>query len=140
MKIFDWKTKINVCELEEVNKCIKNGGLVIFPTETVYGLGADASNSEAVDKIFTAKGRANDNPLIVHLDSKNNIEKYAVIGNDMEQKLIDAFMPGPFTLILKKNDIIPTNVSAGLSTVGIRIPSNKIANTPPISPPPTENQ
>ena len=129
MKIFDWKNKINVHELEEVNKCLKSGGLVIFPTETVYGLGADATNEDAVDKIFIAKGRANDNPLIVHLDNKNSIKKYAFISNNIEQKLIDAFMPGPFTLILKKKDNIPNNVSANLDTVGIRIPSNKIANT-----------
>lgn len=129
MKLLDWKVKINVHELAEVNKCIKSGGLVIFPTETVYGLGANATNSKAVDNIFIAKGRANDNPLIVHLDNKNSIKKYADISNEIEQKLIDAFMPGPFTLILKKKDIIPNNVSAGLDTVGIRIPSNKIANT-----------
>ena len=129
MKIFDWKNKINDHELDEVNKCLKSGGLVIFPTETVYGLGADATNEGAVDNIFIAKGRANDNPLIVHLDSKNSIKKYAFVSNEIEQKLIDAFMPGPFTLILKKKDNIPNNVSAGLDTVGIRIPSNKIANT-----------
>ena len=129
MKILDWKEKINVHELDEVIDCLKSGGLVIFPTETVYGIGADATNSKAVDDIFIAKGRANDNPLIVHLDNKSNIEKYAYISNEIEQKLIDSFMPGPFTLILKKKDIIPSNVSAGLSTVGIRIPSNKIANT-----------
>lgn len=129
MKVFDWKSKINVHELDEINKCLKSGGLVIFPTETVYGLGADATNTLAVDKIFMAKGRANDNPLIVHLDSKSSIKKYAEISNEIEQKLIDTFMPGPFTLILKKKDNIPNNVSAGLDTVGIRIPSNKIANT-----------
>ena len=129
MKILNWKEYINTFELDEVNKCLKSGGLVIFPTETVYGLGADATNSEAVDNIFIAKGRANDNPLIVHLDNKNNINKYAIIENEIERKLIDNFMPGPFTLILKKKDNIPNNVSANLDTVGIRIPSNKIANT-----------
>ena len=129
MKILDWKDNINKDELKRVIDSLKSGGLVIFPTETVYGIGADATNSKAVDDIFIAKGRANDNPLIVHLDNKNNIEKYAYISNEIEQKLIDSFMPGPFTLILKKKDIIPSNVSAGLSTVGIRIPSNRIANT-----------
>lgn len=129
MKIFDWKEKINVRELDQINNCLKSGGLVIFPTETVYGIGADATNKEAVDNIFRAKGRANDNPLIVHLDCISSIHKYADVTNGMEQKLIDAFMPGPFTIILKKKDNIPTNVSAGLDTVGIRIPSNFIANT-----------
>lgn len=129
MKILNWKENINEYELDCVIDTLKSGGLVIFPTETVYGIGADATNSKAVDDIFIAKGRANDNPLIVHLANKNNIEKYAYISNEIEQKLIDSFMPGPFTIILKKKDIIPNNVSAGLCTVGIRIPSNKIANT-----------
>lgn len=129
MEVLDWKEKINVHELESVSKCLKSGGIVIFPTETVYGIGANATNHDAVNKIFQAKGRANDNPLIVHLDDKKNILKYAYIDNDIEQKLIDTFMPGPFTLILRKKDNIPDNVSAGLDTVGIRIPSNKIANT-----------
>ena len=129
MKILDWKEDINKDELDLVNKCLSNGKLVIFPTETVYGIGADARNSQAVDDIFIAKGRANDNPLIVHLGNKEDISKYAIIQNEVEEKLINAFMPGPFTIILKKKEIIPNNVSAGLDTVGIRIPSNKIANT-----------
>ena len=128
MKILDWKEKINDNELNEVCEALKNGELVIFPTETVYGIGANAKNSRAVDDIFIAKGRANDNPLIVHLDCKESITEYAYISNEIEEKLINTFMPGPFTLILKKKDIIPNNVSAGLDTVGIRIPSNKIAN------------
>ncbi len=129
MKILNWKEFINTNELNDVCNSLKSGGLVIFPTEAVYGIGADATNSKAVDNIFIAKGRANDNPLIVHLDSVDNITKYAYICNDIEKKLIDTFMPGPITIILKKKDNIPYNVSAGLDTVGIRIPSNKIANT-----------
>lgn len=128
MKILDWKEQIDDLELEAVSKALANGELVIFPTETVYGIGANALNSKAVDDIFIAKGRANDNPLIVHLDSKESITNYAYITNEMEQKLIDSFMPGPFTLILKKKDNIPNNVSANLDTVGIRIPSNDIAH------------
>ena len=128
MKIIDWKESVDESELKNVSDCLENGGLVIFPTETVYGVGALATNEEAVDNIFVAKGRANDNPLIVHLSSVNEIKKYAYISNDIEQKLIDSFMPGPFTIILKKKDIIPGNVSANLDTVGIRIPSNYIAN------------
>ena len=129
MKILNWIDKIDKQELADVSNTLKKGGLVIFPTETVYGLGALATNSTAVDDIFIAKGRANDNPLIVHLASKEQISEYAEISNDIEQKLIDTFMPGPFTIILKKKDIIPSNVSANLNTVGIRIPNNKIANT-----------
>lgn len=101
---------------------LNKGNLVIFPTETVYGIGANALNYEAVDKIFKAKNRASNNPLIVHLKDKNEIEKYAYIDNDIERKLIDTFMPGPFTLILRKKDIIPSNVTCNMDTVGIRIP------------------
>ena len=128
MKILDWKESIDTKELDMVSNCLNNGGLVIFPTETVYGIGADARNTKAVDDICIAKGRANDNPLIVHLDSPDNITKYATISNEVEEKLIKAFMPGPFTLILKKKSLIPNNVSANLDTVGIRIPNNKIAH------------
>lgn len=128
MKTLNWKNNINESELKKVSECLESGGLVIFPTETVYGLGAIATNKKSVDRIFIAKGRANDNPLIVHLDSKEEIEKYAIIENDIERKLISAFMPGPFTIILKKKYIIPMNVSANLDTVGIRIPANNIAN------------
>lgn len=107
---------------------LDQGNLVIFPTETVYGLGANALDSLAVDKIFKAKNRASNNPLIVHLKNKNEISKYAIISNDIEQRLIDAFMPGPFTLILHKREIIPNNVTCNLDTVGIRIPIDNIAH------------
>lgn len=129
MKILNWKKEINKDELKEVSQTLKNGGLLIFPTETVYGIGANATNSKAVDNIFIAKGRPNDNPLIVHLSSIEEIEKYAYIENDIERLLIESFMPGPFTIILHKKDIIPNNVSANLDTVGIRIPNNHIANS-----------
>ena len=115
-------------ELIIAKKELDNKGLVIFPTETVYGLGANALNANAVDKIFKAKKRASNNPLIVHLKNKDEISKYAVINNDIEQKLIDSFMPGPFTLILQKKDIIPSNVTCNLDTVGIRIPVDEIAH------------
>lgn len=127
MKIFDFKNNINMNELEEINKTLKNGGLVIFPTETVYGIGADCLNKEAVNKIFQAKGRANDNPLIVHIANFKMLDKLVLEPNNMEKKLIDAFMPGPFTLILKKKNIIPDNVTCNLDTVGIRFPENEIA-------------
>ena len=107
---------------------IKNDNLVIFPTETVYGIGANALSEEAVKKIFDVKTRACNNPLIVHLKSKDEIEKYAYIEHEIEKKLIDAFMPGPITIILKKKDCIPGCVTASLDTVGIRVPENNIAN------------
>ena len=107
---------------------LKKGNLVIFPTETVYGLGANALNYDAVNKIFDVKNRASNNPLIVHLKDKNDINKYAYISNEIEQKLIDTFMPGAFTLILQKKDIIPNNVTCNMDTVGIRVPINPIAH------------
>ena len=107
---------------------IKNDNLVIFPTETVYGIGANALSISAVSKIFEVKTRAKNNPLIVHLKSKEEVEKYAYIENDVERKLIDIFMPGPITIILKKKKIIADCVTAGLDTVGIRVPENIIAN------------
>lgn len=119
---------IKECELDLARKSLEDGNLVIFPTETVYGIGANALSSDAVDKIFAVKNRASNNPLIVHLKNKDDISNYAVIENEIEQKLIDAFMPGPFTLILKKKAIIPNNVTCNLDTVGIRIPTNSIAH------------
>ena len=119
---------LNKDELEIAKGELDNGGLVIFPTETVYGLGANALNSKAVDKIFEAKNRASNNPLIVHLKNKDEITKYAIINNDIERQLIDSFMPGPFTLILQKKEIIPNNVTCNLDTVGIRIPIDPVAH------------
>ncbi len=119
---------IKVDEIDKAVDALNNNELVIFPTETVYGLGANALNYDAVDKIFAAKNRQSNNPLIVHLKDKKEISKYATINSSVEKKLIDAFMPGPFTLILDKKDIIPDNVTCGLKTVGIRIPIDEIAH------------
>jgi len=127
-KIFDFKNDINNKELKDAAISLKEGNLVIFPTETVYGIGANALNSKAVDDIFIAKGRANDNPLIVHISDFYMLDNLVEDISDLEKKLMDEFMPGPFTLILKKKSIIPNNVSANLDTVGIRMPSNKIAH------------
>ena len=119
----------NIEEYKDIiKKEINDNNLVIFPTETVYGIGANALNIEAVNKIFEVKTRAKNNPLIVHLKNKKEISKYAYIENDIEKKLIDTFMPGPITIILKKKDCIPECVTANLDTVGIRVPVNQIAN------------
>lgn len=121
-------TKIFSSEnVKEAGEIIRNGGLVAFPTETVYGLGASAFNAEAAKKIYEAKGRPSDNPLIVHISDKEQIESLAEDISSTAKKLIDAFMPGPFTIILKKRNNIPDAVTAGLDTVGIRFPENKIA-------------
>lgn len=128
------KTKISIIEntkedeakIKEAAELIKNGGTVVFPTETVYGLGADALNAEAVEKIFKAKGRPQDNPLIIHVASKD-IELYAKEIPEVAGELIDKFWPGPLTIILKKKDIIPSVTSANLDSIGIRMPDNEIA-------------
>ncbi len=105
---------------------IKKGNLVLFPTETVYGIGADGLNNKAVDKIFIAKGRQSDNPLILHIANENMLQLIAKNINELERKLMNAFWPGPFTIVLPKQNIVPDNVTAGLNTVAVRMPSNKI--------------
>lgn len=108
---------------------LKNGGVVGIPTETVYGLAADALNGEAVKKIFQAKGRPMDNPLIVHIADYSDIEKYNLVSEIPEsaEKLAKAFWPGPLTIIMKRTDVIPPEVSAGLDTVAIRFPAHPLA-------------
>ena len=114
-------------KLEEAGNIIKNGGLVLFPTETVYGIGANGFDEEAVKKIFLAKGRKQDNPLILHISDIEMLGKIAKDISDMEFTLMNAFWPGPFTIILNKTDSVPNIVSGGLSTVGVRMPNNEIA-------------
>lgn len=111
----------------ECAKYIRAGEVIAFPTETVYGLGADASNPEAVQKIFTAKGRPADNPLIVHVAEKEAIKRYVMDIPSYAKKLIDAFMPGPLTVVLPSNGTIAENVTAGLDTIAIRIPDHPAA-------------
>ncbi|MBN8585038.1 MAG: threonylcarbamoyl-AMP synthase [Ignavibacteria bacterium] len=106
---------------------IKSGEVAAFPTETVYGLGADAYNEKAVRKIFKAKGRPADNPLIVHVDKKKDISVLAKEITPSAKKIISKFFPGPVTVILKKNEIVPDVVTAGLDTIAIRMPASKIA-------------
>ena len=105
---------------------IKNGGLVAFPTETVYGLGADALNSEAVKKIYEAKGRPSDNPLILHVADFEKVNELVFV-NDVAEKLMQTFWPAPLTLVLKAKNIIPLRTRGGLDTAAIRMPDNPIA-------------
>lgn len=114
-------------KLKEAAKVIVNGGLVAFPTETVYGLGANAFNKNAIKKIFLAKGRPGDNPLIVHIYKKEQLFDLSEDVPSKAQKLINYFWPGPLTIILKKSSLVPDEVTAGLQTVAIRMPKNKIA-------------
>ena len=128
MIVFDWKNGVNQNELNIVVDMLKKDELVILPTETVYGLGANACSNIACKKIFEAKGRAQDNPLIVHVSDINMIEKVTCDLNEVEKKLVKAFMPGPFTLILKKSKLISDVASCNMDTIGVRMPSNKIIN------------
>src|SRR3712207_6348285 len=117
---------LDVKVIEEAGKALREGGLVAFPTETVYGLGANALDSEAVKKIFIAKGRPQDNPLIVHIadfNLDNLVEEIPIIA----EKIMKKFWPGPLTIIMKKSNKIPYVTSAGLESVGIRMPSNVVA-------------
>ena len=106
---------------------IRNGELVAFPTETVYGLGANGLDGEAVNRIFEAKGRPNDNPLILHISKKSDLKKLWAHVPDRAYPLIETFWPGPLTLIFHKADIVPYEVTAGLETVAVRMPSDKTA-------------
>ena len=112
--------------MKEAGEIIRSGGLVAFPTETVYGLGANALDSEAVKKIFIAKGRPQDNPLIVHIADFNMDDLVKDIPA-IAKKIMDKFWPGPLTLIMKKSDKIPDVTSAGLDSIGIRMPSSVVA-------------
>lgn len=112
---------------EQAAEILKNGGLVAFPTETVYGLGADALDEKASAKIYAAKGRPSDNPLIVHIADKKDLEVLSCDVNDMAVKAAEAFWPGPLTMILKKKDIVPDSITGGLGTVAIRMPSHPVA-------------
>lgn len=113
--------------LQKAGECLKQGGLVAFPTETVYGLGADGLNTTAASKIYKAKGRPSDNPLILHINDQKMLERIVDKVNDMAKKIMTAFCPGPITLILPKSEIVPHTVTGGLDTVAVRMPDNDIA-------------
>lgn len=113
--------------IKEASKVIERGGTVVFPTETVYGIGADALSEKAVGKIFKAKGRPQDNPLIVHIGAEEQLEDLVKEIPDEAKKLIDKFWPGPVTVLFNKKEIIPDTITAGLKTVAIRMPKNNIA-------------
>lgn len=113
-------------DISAAAELIKNGQVVGIPTETVYGLGADARNEVAVQDVFAAKGRPADNPLIVHLADFSQAEKYTNNIPALAYKLADRFCPGPLTMVLPKNDTIPMITSGGLDTVGIRVPSHRV--------------
>ncbi len=126
-KYLDLKNTTDYSKLKVAGEIIRNGGLVLFPTETVYGLGANGLDENAVKKIYKAKGREQDNPLILHVSNFDMVSKIAKNISDIEYTLMKTFWPGPFTIILDRTEIVPDIVTAGLDTVGIRMPSGTIA-------------
>lgn len=126
------ETKIYCPSAENLSKCariIKNGELVAFPTETVYGLGANALSRESVKKIYAAKGRPSDNPLIVHIAKKDDVFTLASEVPEKALVVMERFMPGPVTIVLPKKNIVPDETTGGLGTVAIRMPASEIART-----------
>lgn len=114
-------------DIQQAAEIIKEGGLVAFPTETVYGLGADALNPEAVGKVYAAKGRPSDNPMIVHISSKNDLSYLTFEITDDIRKLMDAFWPGPLTMVVPAAPVVPRVTTGGLDTVAVRMPSDPVA-------------
>lgn len=114
-------------DLARAASVLRSGGLVVFPTETVYGLGGDATRDEAAKKIYAAKGRPSDNPLIIHIADPADAEEYAVT-NALYYRLAKAFMPGPLTVILPRKNTIPKSTTGGLDSVAVRCPSHPVAH------------
>ena len=127
-RIMDVSTEpMNMDYIKEASEILRNGGLVAFPTETVYGLGGDATDKEASKKIYAAKGRPSDNPLIVHIAKFSQLEDISKDLPDNAKKLADAFWPGPLTMVVNKNEVIPYETTGGLDTVAVRMPNNPVA-------------
>lgn len=127
-KYIDFRNEQNYEELKAPAEAIKQGKLVLFPTETVYGIGANALDEEAVKKIYIAKGRASDNPLIAHIANIEMLKNLVMEVGKVEEILIEKFWPGPLTIVFKKKQIVPDVITGGLDTVAIRMPSDTIAH------------
>lgn len=125
-KIYNWSENINENELDNCIEVLRNGGIVIFPTETVYGIGTNAYCEKSVEKIYEIKERPEEKPLSILVSNVNEISKYAIINNSMEEQIIKNFMPGPITIILEKRPEVFNYITSGKNTIGIRIPNNKI--------------
>ncbi|GGI66668.1 L-threonylcarbamoyladenylate synthase [Enterococcus alcedinis] len=119
--------RFNQQEITEAAKILRQGGLVAFPSETVYGLGANATLEDAVKQVFIVKGRPSDNPLIVHVENFEQVKQYVDVFHPLTETIVEKFWPGPLTLIFKiKSDALPRVVSAGLSTVSFRMPDHPL--------------
>jgi len=121
------REKLNKKIIKEAGTILKDGGLVAFPTETVYGLGADALNEKAAEKIYAAKGRPSDNPLIIHIARMEDLETIAEMIPDEAITVAEKYWPGPITMIFHKSEIVPYGTTGGLDTVAVRMPSDEIA-------------
>lgn len=121
------KKQMNTSIINAAGEILKEGGLVAFPTETVYGLGANALDEEAAKKTYAAKGRPSDNPLIVHIARMEDLPAVAKQVPEQAKQIADAFWPGPLTMIFEKSDIVPYGTTGGLDTVAVRMPSDVIA-------------
>lgn len=119
--------EVDIEELEECAAILRQGGTVVFPTETVYGLGANGLDPTAIRKIFHAKGRPSDNPLILHIASIDDLKPLVKEIPPQAHRVMEAFWPGPLTLIFEKSEIVPEEITAGLNTVAIRLPQHPIA-------------
>ena len=117
----------NKAIIEKAGDILKNGGLVAFPTETVYGLGSDALNEMAAHKIYEAKGRPSDNPLIVHITNMKDLEKVAEVIPEAAYTVAEKYWPGPLTMIFDKTDLVPYGTTGGLETVAVRMPNEPVA-------------
>lgn len=126
-KYIDLRKSEDYNKLLEPADAIREGKLVVVPTETVYGIGANALDVEAVKNIFIAKGRMQDNPLIVHIANISMLDDLIEPAGEIEQALINNFWPGPLTIVFNKKEVVPRIVTGGLNTVAIRMPSNEIA-------------
>ena len=118
---------INLDKLKEISEIIKNGGIVVFPTETVYGIGTNGLNKEAISRLYEVKKRPTTKPISLLVSGIDMVENVACNITDMEYKLMEKFFPGPLTIILKKKNIVPDNLTNNTDTVGIRMPDNIIA-------------
>lgn len=125
--IADMRTEIRPADIERAGEILREGGLVAFPTETVYGLGANALDADAAAKIYQAKGRPSDNPLIVHIAAMEDLYRIARRVSAQAQALAKAFWPGPLTMIFPKTDLVPDTTTGGLDTVAVRMPDHAVA-------------